>query len=615
MLEADHVGLSDIRVYEFGVRLDPESDKAADDQIWRSRHLYNDLIALMRRVYDEMQVWVLERAGAGARELNKKVDALTEQFAAARAANDEAAMRTVAAERRAAWRELAQALGLVRKEHATDLRKLFYARIGNNSTTDTYQLRCKAVDDGLGWATATRALDRALMAWKASMKIGRPPRFARADEIQQDTLTLQFTVAGGVAAERLFDGSHGELRLRPSAPAGRRSYGAFEFRLGAAKAGTYAAGTWQYHRPLPQGAMVALAGLVRRRVANKYKWAIQLVLRNPNHQAVPSAPLRTLAAVHMGWALDDTGRQVAGIAEAADPGLAKLVYLPDDLESDLARAQEIQGLRDRARDEAVDALKQIDADAIANLSDGDLAFFAGIKPLRPQYIAARKFYVAQAILRRSDASPAWLEKWVAEDRKAWQASVGIARRARARRRHFYRQVADELARTHSAVLVETLDLAAAALKIDEKSGERSEFAAAARRGRQVAALFELDQMIVAACEKYGRALFRMQGAPTVTTCAVCGGAHVQAVKETPREVECGDCGARGDRKLMGAACAWQMGEPGIEDRIVDYHADIARTKTEAKAAKVEKASKMAEGRRKAREAAEAARTPSEDAAT
>lgn len=615
------VGVSDIRVYEYGVRLTPESAQAADQQIFLSRRLYNDIIAVMRRVYDEMQAWVLARAGDEAAALNRQVEALTEQFMTAKAANDEATLKDIAAQRRVVWKQLATALAKTRKEHAQSLRDLFYSRIGNKSETETYQLRSQAVNSapGLGFATATFVLNRALVAWKMSMKQGRPPRFARGDEILQDTLQLQFTQAGGVPSTRILKGEHKELQLvlppelmkdAPKGPRRSEKRGEFAFRLGAAKSQSYATGTWQYHRPLPPGkdgagVAVKLANLVRRRAANKFKWYLQLTIQEPDREPIPTRPKGTLATVHTGWAQSDTGREIAGIADAADPGLAQMVFLPEDLERDLARAQEIQSQRDQNRDVAVDALKQIDPATISGLSEKDVEFFAKLKQTRPNHVAARKFYVAQAILRAVNAAPAWLSEWVANDRTLWQASVGIARRARARRRHFYRKVANHLADTYSAIVLEVPDLAKAALKLDTVTGEKTEFTAAARRGRQTAALYEFESMVKAACENRGTALFELSGAPTVSTCPLCGGDHVHALTNvdgsmSSRQVQCDDCGAQGERKLFGAARAWQLTQPGIEDRIVDYHASVKTEKAAAKQKKDDQNKLKSEGRRNAR---------------
>src|SRR5574337_411266 len=191
-----------VRVYEYGIRMDKEAVEHAVQQVIMARLLYNDIVAAMRRVYDEMQAFVLERCDDAGRAAHMRVTTLNEAFDAAKADNDEAAMKRVAQARREAWRDLAASLSVARKAHAVDLRQLFYSRVGLNRRCETYALRCKAVDAGLGWATGNDVLARALTAWKSSMKQGRPPRFSRGDEKDQDCLSLQFTAAGGVDTRR-----------------------------------------------------------------------------------------------------------------------------------------------------------------------------------------------------------------------------------------------------------------------------------------------------------------------------------------------------------------------------------------------------------------------------
>lgn len=588
----------DVRVYEYGLRLVPETAAIANDQIMLARRLYNDIVAAMRSTYDEMDAWVLERAGDGARDLQRQLELVNLSFDAAKARNDESLMKEVATTRRGLWKELGACLGIVRKAYIADLRELFYSRIGKSKGCVTYELRCRAVNvDGLGWATANAVLDRALIAWKTSMQHGKPPQFAKGAEILQDSLNLQFTTAGGVPVDRIMQGGHGELSMTCATPAARRAFGEMKFRLGSATAMKYATGTWLYHRPVPEGAFATGARLVRRRVADKFKWVIQVVLRLPEAVRRATAPKSTLACVHFGWAADDDGRVVAGVADAADPGLARLVQLPPSIEEDFRRAADIQAARDKARDDTVEALKAISQDG---LPDEVAKEFQALKLLRPQYIAAKRYYRVQWLLQKNGGAPAWLNDWVATDRKQWQATVGIARRARLRRREFYRTQAQGIAASYSAVVVESLDLKAAATKIDKASGERSEFNRRARAGRQAAAVSEFNAEILKACGVCDTAVFELTGAPTIRICAHCGSENAQPVEDSLQEIVCADCGAVANRKCAGAAMAWQFTSAGIEDSIVDYHAstraEAAKQAEDKEARKV----RMAEGRRAAR---------------
>ncbi|MCH2219603.1 MAG: hypothetical protein MK097_04655, partial [Dechloromonas sp.] len=267
----------EILVYEYGVRLDKESQKLAGDQITLARRLYNDLVAAIRDIVNGLQAYVLSQAGSAANDLQRKILALGTAFEAARARGDREAMKRIADERRPLWRELGDALRETRRVHRAALQRDYLSRIGKNATCETYRIRCQAVAGGLGWATANAVLDAALIAFRKSLAHGRAPRFSCGADKVRDTLTLQFTAAGGVGVDAFLTGRHGELSLLPTNGCGPRCYGEFKFRLGTARAASYATGTWQYHRPLPAGTHVSAARLVRRRIGKDYRWFVQLV--------------------------------------------------------------------------------------------------------------------------------------------------------------------------------------------------------------------------------------------------------------------------------------------------------------------------------------------------
>lgn len=75
----------EILVYEYGVRLDKESQKLAGDQITLARRLYNDLVAAIRDIVNGLQAYVLSQAGSAANDLQRKILALGTAFEAARA--------------------------------------------------------------------------------------------------------------------------------------------------------------------------------------------------------------------------------------------------------------------------------------------------------------------------------------------------------------------------------------------------------------------------------------------------------------------------------------------------------------------------------------------------
>ena len=604
----------DVRIYEYGIRVDRDCVPALSEQIFKARRLYNTLVASIRDIVETMNAFVIGQAGPDAAALQARNDRLTDELAAARAANDEPAMKRIAEERRPLWHELGDALKGSRKANRGEIQERFLNRIGKRSTCDTYKLRCAAVADGLGWATANATLDAALIAFKKSLARGRAPRFAKGDDKDQDTLTLQFTAAGGVPAAALLAGTHSELDLTTDG-CGPRKYGSFRFRLGAGATATAATGTWQYHRPIPAEASIGLARLVRRRVGKDVKWALQPMVKHP--LPVPDGIHRQpLVSVHFGWAADIEGRRVAGIGVGADPGLATVLQLPPDVEAGLERSAALQSERDQARDAIVARLKseswdaalltpaagseEIDPDSAATKVAQAGERLRAIRRLPVHHVALRRLHTLCYALRDADALPLWLEAWRKEDRLRWQSATHIARRARNLRKDFYRTTASRLAQSYSAIVLEPLDLAKAARKVDEGTGEKTEFARKARSGRVVAALYEFESSIRWAAAKHGTALLEMTGG-TAQACAHCGGA-VAPDDQDSQLLRCGACGAEIDRKRNGAAVAWQAASDNLESLVEDFWRLSIDTKQAAKDKQQEKKTKMAEGRRATRAA-------------
>jgi hypothetical protein len=380
-------------------------------------------------------------------------------------------MERIAHERRALWRELAGHLKPTRTQHAAELRTLFYQRIGRHSRCQTYHLRAAAIERGLGWTTANAVLDSAVAAWNAALAHGQPPRFLRSESSEQDALVRQLSVrgGGGLPMARLFDGTWPEIVLHRPAQAGPRRYGEFRFRLGMLQADLYATGTWQYHRPLPEGAHATSARLVRRRVADKLHWALQLVVRLPQPLRIATAPSAPLAAVHFGWAAQ-SGAGLAAVAHGADAADVRSVQLPPDIHADLQRAARLQAGREQARAALVARLAAL---PVGDCSWSAAAEIQALAAMSPRYVAPRRLRALQQLLAADGQCPEWLTSWLAEDRKTWQASASLARRARHRRREFYRRVALELCRTTSALVLRPLDLEHAVARFYARTGQPS----------------------------------------------------------------------------------------------------------------------------------------------
>ena len=51
-------------IYEYGIRVDADSEQAINNQIRKARSIYNNIVAVLRGIYNEMQSFVLENASS-----------------------------------------------------------------------------------------------------------------------------------------------------------------------------------------------------------------------------------------------------------------------------------------------------------------------------------------------------------------------------------------------------------------------------------------------------------------------------------------------------------------------------------------------------------------------
>lgn len=572
------------QVYEYGVRIDAECRGEIWNQFILSRKLYNELVACMRDIYQQMQDYTIEHAD-GAAAILAAIEVKNEAFQAAKAAKDDDGLKSIAVERRELWRELSPILKATRTAHKTEIQEQFLSKIGKRSDTPTYQLRSQYVDKGLGWATANQVLDRALIAWKKRFVQGKPPLFKKASEIKKDTLTLQFTAKGGISPGAIFSGKSKELSIERSA---------FGFRLGPAAEKSYAEGVINLHRSLPEGTTgVPLARLVCEQVADKERYKIQLQVAHDLQ--VEKAPGRKpLLAVHLGWNHDVSGRRVAGINDSNDVSTAEVVQLPDSIEADLLRAAQFQSKRDESRDQLHTRIKEWPLSGDDAIDEEIIK----IQRLPAQYIEQSRIHrlIERCWKQGIDNQPDWLRAWKSQDKKDWQAEVGIARRARNRRKNFYTELVRGWCAEYDAIVIETLDLKEAALKLNEKTGEKTEFSKKARAGRVVASLYELQQVLKWQAIKHGVAVIEKKPA-TVSTCAYCGSNNIHANKDDWQRLDCHDCGAQTDRKENGATVLHQVAAPDIERDTVHYFSEQQEKENAALLKKADKLKRMQESRK------------------
>jgi hypothetical protein len=584
-------------IYEYGARLDAECIPAVNEQFWLAHQLYNNIVAVIKDTQRAAHELLLSRCPA-AQIHQRALDDAEEAFKAARAVEDAEGMKQAKAAKREHSKAMWDALKEVRKTCKDELAEI-YGRIGMRSTCATYQCIKPATDAGLGRQTADMIHDTALKAWQKVRAGGGEIRFRKMADRQSDHIDVRFTAAGGIPADELLSGRHrmismGETGMEaPSFGAARgRYFPGFKFRIGAAKAEQYATGTWQYHRPIPEGARVTTVRLIRKRIGPDTRWALQLQM------SVPEAPKldvpagrKPFAAAHFGWSLSDEGlRRICAITDEVDSGLAQFVDLPYDINEDLRRANLLQQERDDNRDKFVADILKGDV-RTAGWLDTDLEELAALRRLPAQHVAAKRLSRLSWSLEHAGNEWPELKAFAIQDRWLYQAQRHIETRTRNRRKNFYRHVALDWVRKYEVILVATPDLKEAA-KRRKDDGERSDLGQIARTARSQAALYEFKQALEWAATRAGSTVLYADDLSHARICACCG----EPVERETDIVTCAACGHSDDVKANAAARLWQQEQGRYAEAAAQAQQAIREAREAAALKQREKLARMAEKR-------------------
>lgn len=358
----------DTRVFQYGVRVDPEYRDKLHEQLFMAHTMYNDIVAEIKRITTDAIAWLQEKAGQKALDLRLQISELSELYDKLKAADDREGLKKVAEERRGLWREWYELMHAARKEHFAELKSRYLDLIGERTECPIYQIRCSAVDRGLGWATANAALKAAIQAHRKQWPKFKIPNFRKSSEIPRRVLELQFTKKNGIGVDELLESRCPEVSLAVNG-GGRRSYGKYSFRDGSGEAKSDITGSVYFHRELPKHSRIKYARLVEQRIGKDRRHYLQFVVTDIQADTEdPTSGRKPLAALDFGWYYEDDGRRIAGIADSADPEAATILRLPSEIDSLLEQGAANKSERDRLRDELVAELK---AHVFTDKKDGD----------------------------------------------------------------------------------------------------------------------------------------------------------------------------------------------------------------------------------------------------
>lgn len=253
------------------------------------------------------------------------------------------------------------------------------------------------------------------------------------------------------------------------------------------------------HRPLPSEARVMWAKAVRRRIGTHFRWSLHITLRLPPDWITEAGGVGGAVALDLGWRRVETDGQVtvrSGGWAGTDEESGEVVVHPAIL-GQLVKSADLQAIRDRRVNDVRDRLMAWKA-----ATDLPQEHVDRMDHLHVWRAAAR--FAALAIWWRDHrfdgdaAMLAELEAWRRKDRHLLEWQVHAKRKAIARRRYDYRNLAADLSRRYETLVVEKLDLRKIAKRPDPEAPSYEERSDTAQSQRTVAAPGELRKMVVEA---------------------------------------------------------------------------------------------------------------------
>lgn len=414
---------------------------------------------------------------------------------------------------------------------------------------------------GVYWGTYQLIEDADMASRKTPLYDGaesNDPRFLRWSGEGQVSVQLQ----GGLGLDELETDT--QVRIEPAdVPTGadptskrsaRRRYCMLAMRVsstGKARVPVWAKWPMVMHRPLPEGAVIKRATVALRKIGPRDEWSVTITVdrsasagsSNPRR----AAPERSVG-IDVGWRQLDGATRVAAW-HGSDGAFGELV-LPEQLLSQVRKADDLRAIRDRAfniaRDALVVALDRTtgdDPETAPWLTEATSTLSQWRSPARLAALAVR--WRDKGFSPEQAEAYAALEAWRYHDHHLWEWETSQRTKALRHRREVFRIFAAGLAKRYEKLVLEEFDLRPMARHESPESGVAEN--TSARSMRQLAAPSELRLVLVNA---FGGAE-KVPAHDTTRTCNAC-----ESVQQWDQAAEishtCSACGVRWDQDANAA---------------------------------------------------------------
>lgn len=333
----------------------------------------------------------------------------------------------------------------------------------------------------------------------------------------------------------------------------RKMHTVVYFRIGSdeKRAPIFAEVPIKMHRPLPPGS-IKWAHLIRRRVADQYRWFVQLTV-----DVADDAPREKCgqgaAGIDVGWRQRPDGSlRIAMLYD--EHGTTRELVLPADLLSKDQHVQGLQALRSVNLDKAkLDVVAWLSGPRGPHAPRGPSALRAedAGADLKPQHVAMWRSpgRIQRLVTERGDDMPDGLREkltaYLKQDRHLWQWQEHERQKVFDRRQYIYRLFAADVTRTYHRIAIEDMDMRVFARQVAPEDGAKA--VDETRNNRKIAAISILRGALANACAERGVLLEKVPPEYTTLRCHVCG--EVDDNWNPAKELEhtCPKCGAHWDQ--------------------------------------------------------------------
>lgn len=273
------------------------------------------------------------------------------------------------------------------------------------------------------------------------------------------------------------------------------------------------------HRPLPEDADLKLGIVTRKKIANKFHWHLVLTYTR-EIEAAPYSEAAGNCGINFGFRKESAGLRVATLMD--DKGCKQTFFLPYDLLDKFFYVDTLKSEIDTNfndffttfkkenfnPDDAAESLKPY----LEKLKLGHIRHAGGLARL---YYAWRETKTYEAPLFEK------LEQWYKVHKPKYLEQTHLNVKTINRRNTLYRTWAKQIVDQYGAINIDATDYRKLA-RVYEDGQKVSDLEKIARRQRQIAAVSELRQSIVATAKRDGAAINKVMNKFT-ETCSVCDG--------------------------------------------------------------------------------------------